>query len=96
MRLEPAIVSRTLAIADGAEVGGGLVHDHELGIERGGAGDRYRLLLAAREPPHGCVDRRDAQPQTAEQLACLLGHRLLVEQVQAEDAARELAAEENF
>src|ERR1700687_1145837 len=75
-----------------SEGGGGLVHDHELGVPHHRLRDRTGLTLTARERSHRLADRPHGRhPEAGKRLGCLAFHLVFVEQL----AAQQLAAEKH-
>ena len=80
------------------ECRGRLVHDHELGVEGQRAGDRDRLLLAARELADLVADRGDARAEPldhARRPRARSGRGRSMPSEQPEQASGRLAAEED-
>ena len=79
----------------GTQAGGGLVHDHETGIECGRAGDRHGLLLPTRDRTHRRTHARDPESETLDQSLRALVHVALVEEATAPTGLPQFTAKED-
>ena len=74
---------------------GRLVHQHDLGVGKPGAGDRHRLSLAAGHLPDQ-IARPGFRFQLGEDLSGAAIHRGIVENLERAEALADLAAEEDI
>ena len=94
LRLEAADQLQHLRHLAHRDCRGGLIHQHDLGIGKPGAGDGDRLALAARHFLDK-IARPGFRLELAEEFAGAVDHRLLVENLEGPDALLDLAAEKD-